>query len=354
MNPDRFEQRLADWLEEGPEVATPGVVETALAHAAGHPRSRSRALALRVRRHGAALAAAALVVVLGGGTLIVGSRFRPSVTPVASVAVSGTESCVGRVAGAVLVPQAGSGQSDELRGRIDDCRQVASDPRVSGILTRRVDAWLFSPDQTTPAGSSSDFGTIELRNEAGTWTGAFVATYLSRTDLIDGRMSWIALGSGEYAGLAYRATVVTDRAGEAKLTGTIEPVASDAVIASTWCWIDRATPDLSAGSVSHRAAERSCLVTSDDERLAGTAKEYRVIDTASDGTTRDTGTLIVTAARGGWTGAFAGTGDWYVPGEVAGTLDGRSELEGQRLSFRIVSEDGMHGVLVGIWLTPAP
>jgi hypothetical protein len=347
MSADRFESRVADWLEDGPEVAPAAITEAALVHASAHPRSRRRTVVLRARRFAPALAAAVLVVAVVGTGVVAFPRFLSPVTSIAPESVGGTETCVTRVDGVVMSPQAGSGDANELRGRIDSCRQSTSDERVDGELTRRIDGWLFG-DQSGPTGSSTDFGRSELRNSGGAWTGAFVATYSGRTgSAVPGRLTWIGLGSGDYAGLVYRATVITNAAGEITLTGTIEPITEDAVIATAWCWVDSATPDLAYGSVPHREAQRSCLITADDERVAGTAAEHRVIDVASDGTTADSGTLTVTTAGGGWRGSFSGTGDWYVPGLVSGDLEGFGALAGLRLSLRIVSEDGMHGVLVG-------
>ena len=95
-----------------------------------------------------------------------------------------------------------------------------------------------------------------------------------------------------------------------------------------------------------RSFGRTCTIASDDARLAGTATEHRTITVDADGTAIDRGTLEITAADGGWRGTFAGTGDWSVPGEITGTLDGLGALAGSSLRFRVLCEDGMHGALV--------
>lgn len=345
MSADRFEARVADWLEDGPDVAPAATIQATLAYAAAHPRTRRHAAALRASRFAPALAAAAVVVLVAGSSVAVLSRFPPAVTPVAPVAVAGTETCATPVVGERIMDQEGVW---ELTGRMDICQDTVSDSRVSGRLTRRVSADLFDPGDGYPDGASNTYGTTVLQAGAGAWTGTFVGSYLGRTGTPPGRLSWIALGSGAYRGLVYRATVVTDSTGRTTVTGTIESIPDDAVLASTRCWVDSATPDIStAGPVPHRDAYRTCTITSDDDRLAGTAKEHRLIDVGAGGTTTDTGTLAVTAAAGGWDGTFRGTGDWYVPGVVTGTLKGTGGLEGLGLSFRIVSEDGMRGVLVG-------
>lgn len=354
MTADRFESRVADWLEDGPDVAPDELADAALRHAAVHPRSRLRSLERRAARLTPALAAAGIVIVIAGVAVVGASRFRLSATATVPVSVTGTESCVNKVVGAHLSPQAGSGDADELRGRIDVCQETASDPRVSGELTRTVDGWLFGPIESSPAGDSTVFGSIELGNRGGAWTGNLVGTYKTETGLTDGRLTWLALGSGAYEGLAYRATVVTDAAGHSTVTGAIESVGRDSAIATTWCWVTTMSPDWGAPEpVLHRDAQRDCLVTGADSRLAGSASEHRIIDVAADGATTDTGTLTVTTAGGRWSGSFVGTGNWGAPGVVTGVLEGAGALEGQHLAFRIVSEDGTHGIIVGT-ISPAP
>jgi hypothetical protein len=348
MTADRFESRVADWLEDGPDIAPDELAEAALRHAAVHPRSRLRSLERRTARFAPILAAAGIVVAVSGVALVGASRFRLFTTATSPVAVAGTETCTNKVIGAHLSPQAGSGDADELRGRIDICQETASDPRASGELTRTVDGWLYEPIASSPAGDSMVFGSMELRNGQGAWTGNLVGTYKTETGMADGRLTWMARGSGAYEGLAYRATVVTDAAGHGTVTGTIEWVGRDAVIATTWCWVTTMDPDWDASEpVVHREASRDCVVTGADGRLAGSASEHRIIDVAADGSTTDSGTMTVTTATGGWSGSFAGTGNWGVPGAVTGTLEGSGALEGLSLAFRIVSEDGMHGVVLG-------
>jgi hypothetical protein len=344
MTADRFEARVADWLEDGPEAAPDRLTDAVLDHAARHPHTRIAAWRRRAMRHGRLLAVAALALAVVGVGAGAWARFRLTDTAIGPVAVTGSESCTTRVAGARLYV---TDTNDEVRGRIDVCQDALSDPRVSGEQTRQVSAWFFTADAEAPRGSSNWFGTLEIANDRGRWSGAFVGTFDGQTTTTPGRLSWAALGSGGYDGLVYRAALVVDQGGARTLTGTIEPIADDAIVASTWCWVTTAVPSVDGERVAHRVAYRDCTVTSTDDRLNGMASEERAIDVRDDGATADTGTLNVTTAAGTWAGSFSGTGDWYVHGRVTGTLAGSGSLAGLTMPFEIVSEDGMHGVLLG-------
>jgi hypothetical protein len=345
MSADRFETRVADWLEDGPDAAPRGIEAASLEHARTHPRSRRAIVLRRVAPYGRSLAAAGVVLAVAG-TLVLGfARSRDLGSPVAPVTVRGSETCAVRVLGMVLSTTE-QGQA-RLQGRITVCDEGASDPRVRGELSRWVTADLFDADPTYPDGTSNHYGQAELRGEGGTWAGPFVATHLGRTEpVLEGRLSWIGLGSGAYAGLVYRMTVTTDASLESTIAGTIESI-GEAATASTWCLLDSPTsPGVFEPVDGVRSFARTCTITSDDVRLAGAATEHRTITVDADGTAIDRGTLEIATADGGWTGTFSGTGDWSMPGDITGTLDGRGALAGASVRFRVLSEDGMHGAMV--------
>ena len=346
MSTDRFERRVETWLQDGPDTAPSGVEVASLVHARTHPRSRQATLRHRLAPHGPALVAAAVVLAVGG-TLVIGvpRSHDPAGTTPAPVIVRGSEACAVRVPGMVLSTTE-QGQA-RLQGRITVCDEEASDPRVSGELSRWVTADLFDADSVYRDGTSNHYGQAELRAEGGSWAGPFVAAYLGRTaPVLEGRLSWIGLGSGAYEGLVYRATVTTSASLESSIVGTIEPI-GEAATASIWCLLDSPTaPGVFEPVDGIRSFARTCTIASDDVRLAGSATERRTITTDADGAAIDRGTLEITAADGGWKGTFAGTGDWSVPGDISGTLDGLGALAGSRLRLRVLSEDGMHGALV--------
>lgn len=343
MSADRFEHAVADWLQEGPDVAPAGTVEAAVAHAAAHARSHRSSIVRRIRRDGWLLAAAAVVVAVGAAAFSTMQPGRRTAASLAPALVSASETCQTRVDGQTLTAQEGL---EELHGRIDICQESASDARASGEMTRRIEGVIF-PGTSAADHQANLYGTLELRGPGGTWKGGFVSTYIGFAPNWTGRMTWVALGSGGYRGLVYIATVVADGSGSTAPAGRIEPIADDAVVANTWCWVASATPDMSVENPPQREALRDCLITSDDDRIGGTASEDRTIKIAAGGETEDTGTLVITTVRGTWMGRFSGSGNWYVPGLVSGTLDGGGGLRASRLSLRIYSEDGMRGVLVG-------
>jgi hypothetical protein len=344
MSGDRFEARVADWLEDGPDHAPRRLVQAGLDHAAAHPRSRRVIVARRVRREGRLLGMAAVVMVAIGISAAVIPGLRPPAAPSAPGLVVGSESCVERVPGVRFQTKDGD---ERIEGRIHVCQEIVPDGRVVGELTRRATADLFPADAEHPVGTTNAWGATELRTAQGAWTGAFVATHLGQTGPgLEGRLTWAGLGSGAHHGLVYRATVSTGADGVSLVRGSIDALAGDGAVAGTWCFVSSSVPSMDVPSPAHREALRTCTITSDDARLSGTAVEQRTIDVLPDGSTSDRGSITITSSDGGWTGAFAGTGNWYVPGVIEGQLDGVGAFAGQRAQIWAASEDGMHGVMV--------
>jgi hypothetical protein len=344
MNGDRFEARVADWLEEGPEYAPSRLVRSGLDHAATHPRSRRGTAVRRLHREGRLMGVVLLVAMAAGTSVaVIPGLHAPAAEPM-PVRVVGSESCVERVPGARFQTKDGD---ERIEGRIHVCQEIVPDARVAGELTRRATADLFPADTESPIGTTNAWGATELRTAQGAWTGAFVATYLGQTGPgLEGRLTWAGLGSGAHHGLVYRATVITGADGVSSVQGSIEAIVGEGAVAGTWCFTSSAVPDLSVSAPAHREVVRTCTITGDDPRLSGTATERRTIDVLSDGSTSDRGSVTITAADGGWTGAFAGTGNWYVPGIIEGQLDGSGAFAGQHAQIWVASEDGMHGVMV--------
>lgn len=339
MSADPFEARVADFIQDGPSTVSESLIDAVLAYPATHRRSATRRIKRRLARFGPLVAAVVVAALaLGVAPSLVGPA-----APTGPATVSGSQRCEIRVTGARIYSQDGV---DELRGQVEACEDVVSDSRVTGTQIRHVEAWLFAPDAVDADGSSDYYGNLEISNASGRWSGSFVATFSGQSTDRPGRLSWIVVGSGGYQGHVYRATVTTTGDGVRSIAGSIETISGAALTGDTWCWVTVARPDLSVEDAAHRELERECIVRSSDDRLAGRARESRLIDVAVDGTTTDTGELRITTLGGGWSGPFAGTGDWYVPGRVTGTLLGQDGFAGQRLKIEIVSEDGMHGALL--------
>ena len=140
---------------------------------------------------------------------------RPGAPVASSLAVSGTEQC-----GDTQLETHGSmttvGGVKQTRNAYVSCYEYATDDRVGGASTRNFNA------DTRPDGSADWWGTSEITNAGGRWFGVWRGALDSQGNLT---IAWTSIGSGGYAGLRYRANVVSPSdATELTVTGTIEPV----------------------------------------------------------------------------------------------------------------------------------
>ncbi len=128
------------------------------------------------------LFAAIMVAVL----LVVAAGPPPRATP-----FTGTETCVD-------VPGTGTFTVVDgklhIRGLIDECTDVMSDPRLSGTTTVVIDA-VFDPATNL---SGPMWGTYHTGNAGGTWDGRWVG---KRTTNGFSFIKAVAHGGGGYAGL---------------------------------------------------------------------------------------------------------------------------------------------------------
>jgi hypothetical protein len=140
----------------------------------------------------------------------------PGESITAPIGISGSEQC-----GSILLGTYGTstraGDVLQTRNGTVSCYEFASDDRASGSSTRTIN------QDERPDGSATWWGTFEIENAGGTWTGAWTGTVDSKANV---SIVGAAIGSGGYAGLQYRlgATMAGDAA-EFTVTGSISPVA---------------------------------------------------------------------------------------------------------------------------------
>ena len=132
-----------------------------------------------------------------------------------SLAISGTEQCgdtqLGTYGSTTTV-----GGVKQTRNAYISCYEYTTDERVGGASTRT-----FNADEQ-PDSSGVLWGTSEITNARGAWLGVWQGNLDAKGNLA---IVWASIGSGDYAGLRYRANVVSPAdATDVTLTGTIEPV----------------------------------------------------------------------------------------------------------------------------------
>lgn len=140
--------------------------------------------------------------------------FEPSAPVTGKISETGTDSCE-----TVLGPsstQTMVGHVQQTRNAVGTCTEHRSDARMNGTSTRLVN------EDLNADGSGTMWGTSEIANAGGTWTGVWTATIDKAGNVA---LSTAYIGSGGYAGLQYHGTgSVASGGSEFTLTGTIEPV----------------------------------------------------------------------------------------------------------------------------------
>ncbi len=136
--------------------------------------------------------------------------------PVAtSLAISGTEQCGDTQLG-TYGSTTTAGDVTQTRNAYISCYEYTTEERVSGASTRNFNA------DTRPDGSADWWGTSEVTNDGGRWLGVWRGSLDVQGNLT---IAWTSIGSGGYAGLRYRASVVSPRGSDSlPITGSIGPV----------------------------------------------------------------------------------------------------------------------------------
>lgn len=221
----------------------------------------------------------------------------------------------------------GFGSGGDLIGLELACTDVASDERVSGTTTEQVQI----VDGVLRVA-------IAITNGAGGWTGVGEGPPSWRTSDAAGR--WIGYatsgelrvtlhGTGAYAGLDYRLSMMTDFI-DSVVSGTILPASrsSDIVTMTSTCTTEdhRFAAIFEDGSDRRLPIAFQCSTTASDDRLSG-VEDVRISITGDPGTFDLSGTSSLGNVDGNWLGYWSGTissaGTKSISGIYQGTLPGR-------------------------------
>jgi hypothetical protein len=359
-----FEQRLTDWLEDGPMEAPDRALEVAFAHARSHPRRRTLLVGLgraamnrihladvtpgqphRSRLTAFATVAAAVVIgvaLVGGGALLlsggpagpgqggpIAASPAPTPTPIptvaptpspaptptptalppGAVATTGTQAaCSSTVEG----PEATVDGMSQKRDAVRVCTDTQSDPRVSGTNTLT-----FNYDEH-PDGTWTYWGTSRLTNDSGSWTGVYDG--LGPNDYT-ATMNVYLKGEGGYAGLQYHGTAVLGGA-VTPLEGIIEPLGPVEVTSSESCTEkEPGESGVSAAGLDYTRGEvQVCTDVASDPRVAGETTIVLTREEQPDGSWTYDGEVSLRNAGGSWAGVVEGTSE---PNAAVAHLTGR-------------------------------
>ncbi len=369
---DRFERRLADWLDAGPFEAPDRALAAAFVHADAHPRRNgplarlARAVTIRLRRTGAwpgggptmlravtALGAAAIVVAVGAGSgvLLLGHGDDRSSIGGLGVAETATSRCDQEDAGATTTRPTAASEVTQRRGVVFACTLTSRDPRLDGSATFNLNA-----DERADGGADV-WGTASIENGIGAWQGYWIGTAEPGTTTY--RIEAAYLGVDGYAGLVLRTTQASDGL-DGRISGTVVrldqlPRASAGVITGSSCStrVLGTTSEQSAVTKT-RGSVLSCTTDATDPRLAtGAERVVANIDEGADGSATMWGSATLTNDGGAWQETWEGTVEaGYTTHRMTGVAVGSGGYAG--LEYRY-SQIGTPDLLVRIGdIEPAP
>ncbi len=372
MNEDRFEQRLADWLDDGPFEAPDRALAAAFAHADAHPRPNgrlarlSRAVTIRLRRTGelpdhgptmlravAALGAAAILVavVAGGGVLLLGHGDDRSSIGQLGVAETATSVCDQEDPGTTTTSPTAAGDVTQRRAVVFACALTSRDSRLEGSATFNLNA-----DERADGGADI-WGTARIENGDGAWQGYWVGTVDSGNTIY--RIEAAYLGVDGYDGLGLRTSQASDGL-DGRISGTVAhldelPPESAGVITGSSCATRVLGTTSEVGAVAQtRGSVLSCTVDATDPRLAtGAERVVANIDEGADGSATMWGSGTLTNDGGAWQETWQGTVEaGYTTHRMTGVAVGSGGYAG--LEYRY-SQIGTTDLLVRIGdIEPAP
>lgn len=388
----QFEDRLAEWLEEGPFMAPDRALEATFAHAQAHPRRRFRlsgALAGaggRLRRtdvlpgeplrpgisaFAAVGAATVLLVAILGGTAILLSGDRgglppsgpagtvsPSPSPAPTASPTPTPAPVAgppgsaTIDGQCAVDDPGTktpwGDVTQYRGIVQTCRVTSSDPRLDGSATIYV-----SVDERAD-GSADTWGHATIASDGGIWSGPWRGSV--QPGGIVRTTEGFYEGHGANAGLRYRYSQTSEDGVGLRGTGTIEavdalPAAATLVRSETCMTLVFGTQEVVDGVTQYRDMVLSCgSIRSSDPRLATATAERVVIniDKLADGSATMWGTATIENDGGTWSGSWTGTVDvGYTTHRMEGRYAGAGGYAGLEFTYAQIGEQWSPFVLIG-------
>lgn len=286
----------------------------------------------------AALVVAAIVVVGGYGLFNlggqVGSPGGPTPTPTtAPTATSGPELATGTQTCGTATEAVTTTVNEvvQSRGEVMECTNTSTDPRLAGEATI-VYNWDEHPD-----GLWLGWGTLELQNDGGTWSGSYAITSTSTAGVMEFDSVWLGLGG--YEGLEVLNHVrITSRSTTLR-SWVFE--AGPAVTGTERCSTTATGRTIAAGDVTaYRGVVLRCVDTMADTRLSGTRSLEFSIDERADGSAVLWGTTTLENDDGAWEGFGFGTVDpGYTTHRVQALMRGSGAYEGLFFRLEVVGDE---------------
>ncbi len=371
-----IEERLADWLEEGPIGAPDPPIGAALAHARAHPRRRWSAVGhWRTFMSGtnmtqvkpkapqagwlyAAAAVLVIVVVVAGGYGILqasnpGSGVGGAASPVPTATAS-TEATAASFTGSETCTETDNGTTAtvngvvQIRGQQVECTAMNTDPRLTGngIATMNWDEY--------PDGTSLAWGTRFIANDGGVWRSVWSVKTTAGAGVME--FEAVLVGEGGYEGLVAPTFVRVSAVGPSTVRGTIM-AAEPAIAGHETCTFDEANDrEFTVGDITaYRGVVGTCTDTMSDPRLTGTGKNELSIDMRPDESADIWGTYVLVNDGGTWEGRWAGTVDkGYTTHRVEALLVGTGDYEGLLYRMSLVSDATDTGYDITGLIVPRP
>ena len=336
---DEFEQRVAEWLQEGPDLAPTTSLDAALTKVrrVRPPLGRTArvwrwigarwsgdSLEARPTKRGgqwlAAVASVALAITVltafaivrippPSGSMLPGS-FSPSVTPTRRVPPSPTPWPSLADLPVVLAPtlfetvcsdqnlgtSSYVGTTHVVTGIRIRCSDRTNDARMTGIGYRTY------TNELDRDGTERDHGTGTMTNAGGSWTLVF--TTLRRPGEAAGLNRSYWLGSGGYAGLQAREWLYMNLEGivmaQPGILEVVGPLSSEGTAS---CRAGGTVPSLPATG----AVTLVCAITAEDPRLSGMRTIALSLTARGDGTSAAAATIAIENDGGSWSGRAAGS-----------------------------------------------
>ena len=304
----------------------------------------------------AAAAVLVIVVVVAGGYGILQSNnsgvgtapapltsASPTVTasPTAAV-ITGTESCQIRTP-ATMSTVDGIAQE---RNQGIDCTTTMSDPRLTGGGSA-----IWNSDDY-PDGTYVAWGTRTITTDNGSWSGPYAIVSTS----IATRMTFdtVLTGTGEYAGLLFRAQVVMAPS-RTTFTGVILP-APTTITGHESCLTNSEGTEITLdGITAHRGMVVTCTDTMSDPRVSGTARLEYSTDVRADESADMWGAYVLSNDGGTWEGTFSGTVDAGNSNtRVESIHRGTGDYEGLLYRLSVVSDAAGTGFDLTGLIVPRP
>lgn len=373
---ERFERRLADWLEDGPYDAPNAVIDAVFEHARTHPRRRigpSRLWkAVKRRVHPAepvpgephagliwtfaavGITAVLAVATVGGiaallngnpsGLPVGGTGATPGPTPPSTPTPAPLATPPVWVTASTTCPESAPGSEwrvgdvTHLRGILLTCTNTSSDARLDGVATVDLNLDLREDE------SADMWGSATIETDGGTWRGYWLGTV--DEGYTTHRIEVVYLGSGGYGGLRLRTSQTSDGA-DGVITGMIEtadalPATAVAIVTGSECVTVSPGSTTQVGEITRYSdvvLECGPNVSSDPRLDAEVERVVIDIDRLADGSGTMTGTGTLTNDGGTWSGRWTGTiAAGYTTHRMEGVYTGTANYAGLQFIWSEIGE----------------